>query len=75
MLILMLIDVHNSQKAVFSFEKGPDHEHPSSSGSHHLVKKSNPAIFRFLTPPPPPLNAVWKTLVKEVGMSHTFNLV
>ena len=41
MLILILIGVQYSQKAVFSFEKGVDHQNYSSSGSHHLVKKSN----------------------------------
>ena len=42
MLILILIGVQYSQKAVFNFEKGFDHQNYSSSGSHHLVKKSNP---------------------------------
>ena len=31
MLILILIDVWYSQKAVFSFEKGSDHQNHSSS--------------------------------------------
>ena len=38
MLILILIDVQYSQNAVFSFEKGSNHQNHSSS-SHHLVKK------------------------------------
>ena len=38
MLILILIDVHPSQKAVFSFEKGSNHQYDSSSGSRHPVK-------------------------------------
>ena len=38
MLILILIDVHQSQKAVFSFEKGSNHQYDSSSGSRHPVK-------------------------------------
>ena len=43
MLILVLIDVQYSQKAVFSFEKGSNHQNQSSSGSLYLVN----------TPPPP----------------------
>ena len=40
MLILILIDVQYSQNAVFSFEKFWNRQNHSSSGSHHLVKKS-----------------------------------
>ena len=40
MLILILIDVQYSQKAVFNFEKGWNHQDHYSSGSLHLVKKS-----------------------------------
>ena len=40
MLILILIDVQYSQNAVFSFEKFSNRQNHSSSGSHHLVKKS-----------------------------------
>ena len=59
MLILILIDVQYSQKAVFSFEKGLNHQNHSSSGS--LQKKS---------PPPskisdPPHTTIWKTLIAE----------
>ena len=39
MLILTLIDVQYSQKAVFSFEKGSNCQNHSSSGSLDLVKK------------------------------------
>ena len=42
MLILTLIDVQYSQKAVFSFEKGLNCPNHPSPGSLHLV-----------TPPPP----------------------
>ena len=42
MLILILIDVQYSQKAVFSFEKGSNGRNHSSSGSHHLIKKILP---------------------------------
>ena len=38
MLILILIDVQYSKKAVFSFEKGLNRQNHSSSGSLHLVK-------------------------------------
>ena len=39
-LILILINVQYSLKAVFSFEKGLNHQNHSSSGSLHWVKKS-----------------------------------
>ena len=43
MLILILIDVQYSQKAVFSFEKGSNcQNHHSSPCSHHTVKKIPP---------------------------------
>ena len=42
MLILTLIDVQYSQKAVFSFEKGSNCQNHSSSGSLDLVKKMPP---------------------------------
>ena len=42
MLILILIDGQYSQKAVFSFEQGLNHQNHSSSCSLHLVKKSPP---------------------------------
>ena len=59
MLILTLIDVQYSQKAVFSFEKGLNCPNHPSPGSLHLV-----------TPPPPigwgiyhpPFTAIWKAL-------------
>ena len=47
MLILILIDVQYSQKAAFSFEKGSNGPNHSSSGSHHLIKKSYPTA-KFL---------------------------
>ena len=37
MLILILIDVHHSQKAVFGLEKGSNCQNHSPSGSLHLV--------------------------------------
>ena len=40
MLILTLIDVQYSQKAVFSFEKGSNCQNHSSSGSLDLVKNA-----------------------------------
>ena len=39
MLILILIDVQYSQKAVFSFKKGSNRQNHSSSSSLHPVKK------------------------------------
>ena len=38
MLILILVDIQYSQKAVFSFEKGSNHQN-QSLGSLHPVKK------------------------------------
>ena len=49
MLILILIDVHYSQKAVFSFEKGSNGQN-HSSGSH-LVKNYPPS--KISNPPTP----------------------
>ena len=60
---LILIDVHYFEKAIFNFEKGSIGQNNSSSGSHHLVKKSFPA--KCLVCPleiPPLLSAIWKTL-------------
>ena len=42
MLILILIDVQNSKKAIFSFRKWFSGQNHSSSGSHHLVNLSPP---------------------------------
>ena len=42
MLILMLIDVQYSQKAVFRFGTGSNSQNHSSSGYHYPVKKSLP---------------------------------
>ena len=61
MLILILIDVQYSQKAVFSFEKGSNCQNHSSSGSHHLLKNPLSQIFdsayweEFTHPHPRPL--------------------
>ena len=62
MLILILIDFQHSQKAVFSFEKGSNHQNHSSSGSQQN--------FLFLLPPPLPLfGKPWHMLgsIKNVG--------
>ena len=48
MLILILIDVQYSQKAVFSFEQGSNGQN-HSSGSHHPVKKSPQEICAIST--------------------------
>ena len=50
MLILILIDIQYSQKAVFSCEKGSNGQNHSSSGLHHLVKKSRNKISNPPTP-------------------------
>ena len=73
MLILILIDVQYSQKAVFSFGKGSNCQNQSSSGSLHAVKKSShphPSKISISLPPTPPLTATWKTLHnKAVSLS------
>ena len=51
MLILILIHVQYSQKAVFSFEKGLNNQNHSLSSSHDLVKKNHP-LAKFLIPLP-----------------------
>ena len=51
MLNLILIDVQYSQKAVFSFEEGSNHQNHSSSNSPCLVKNSQSA--KFLSTPNP----------------------
>ena len=52
MLILVLIDVQYSQKAVFSFEKGSNCQNHFSAGAFHPVKKISPSV-KFPIPPPP----------------------
>ena len=49
MLILILIDVQYSQNAVFSFGKFSNCQNRSSSGSHHLVRKSPTSDHDFFT--------------------------
>ena len=44
MLILILIDVQYSQKAVFSFEKGFNCQNNSSPGSFRPVKEISPPL-------------------------------
>ena len=55
MLILILIDVQDSQKAVFSFEKGSNRQNHSCLGFLYPVKKSPPskisAPYRYLENP------------------------
>ena len=68
-LVLILIVVQYSQKSVFSFEKGSNHQNHFSLGSLRLVKKSPCKISDSPLPPPPPypatppLTATWKTLM------------
>ena len=54
MLILILIDVQYSQKAVFSFEKETNRQNHSSIGFLQPVKKS----VSLKLPTPPPLTAI-----------------
>ena len=50
-LILILIDVQYSEKAVFNSEIGSNRENDSYSGSHHLVKKFPTSKNSDLPPP------------------------
>ena len=56
MLILILIDVQNSQKAIFSFEIGFSCQNYYSSSSHHLVNL--PPQQKISDPSS--LNTIWK---------------
>ena len=47
MLILILIDVQYSRKAIFSFKKSLNCQNHSFSGSISLVKKSPPVKFQI----------------------------
>ena len=79
MLVLILIDVQYSQKAVFSFEEGSKCQNNSSSGSLHPVNPPPPPLVKFIFPPPllegageftpPPLTAIWKTLKYSLDSS------
>ena len=67
-LVLILIVVQYSQKSVFSFEKGSNHQNHFSLGSLRLVKKSTVKFLILPSPHPPypatpPLTATWKTLM------------
>ena len=59
MLILILIDVQYSQKAVCRFEKGSNSQNHFSLGPHHLVKEMPPPE-KFASSPSS-LNTIWKT--------------
>ena len=72
-MILILIDVQYSQKAVISFQKDSNGQNQSFSGFQHLVEKSPPPPQKNsdfthtgggggIFPPPPTFNAIWKTL-------------
>ena len=67
MLILILIDVQYSQKAVSNFEKGSNYQNHSSLCSLYRVKKKFlPVKFTIPTPTGrreqfPVVTAIWKT--------------
>ena len=62
MLILILIDVQYSQKAVFSFGKGSNRQDHSSSGSLPPAKKIPP---RKISIPPLPISSKYFTSMME----------
>ena len=66
MLILVLIDVQYSQKALFSFEKR-FHWSKSLLLRFPLPNKKIPQPVKFLVPSPPLLTIVWKTLWTWAG--------
>ena len=64
MLVLILIHVQYSQKAVFSLHKGSNRRNHPSLDSLHPAKKSPPPYhcgWEF-THSPPPFIVLWKTL-------------
>ena len=64
MLLLILIDVQYSQKAIFSFKKGLNCQDHSSSGSFHPVNLPPPSKISDSPPlPPSPLTTIWNTLI------------
>ena len=68
--MLILIYVQYLRKAVFNFEKASNGQNHSSSGSHHLVKKSPSKISEI----PPPLTTIWKTLVPHCRVHFQGNV-
>ena len=64
MLVLILIDVQYSEKAVFSFEKGSNHQNYSSDSLHPVKKLPPPSKISDSLPnaPTPPLTSILKTL-------------
>ena len=67
MLVLILIDVQHSQKALFSFEKGSNGQNHSSSCSDHPISPSKisnpPTPYRYLENPATPLKVTATTQV------------
>ena len=75
MLKLILIDVQYLQKAVFSFEKGSNHQNHSSSGSNHPVKDPRPPAPPPPPPPPPQrigMHLVYLALADKERLISTF---
>ena len=72
MLILVLIDVQHSQKAVFSFEKGSNCQNHSSSGSLHPVKKFHTVKF-WIPPSPTPYHYLEKPEISKFIVSLNEN--
>ena len=72
MLILILIDVQYSQKAVFSFEKGLNRQNHCSSGFLHPVKKSS--LSKISDPPHPP-GICNKTETKNVTVAKMVEFI
>ena len=64
MLILILIDVQYSQKAVFNFERGSNCQNLSSSGSLYQVKKFAPVKYQIPTLLPPLTKYLPRTLMQ-----------
>ena len=77
MLVLVLTDVHYSEKALFCFEKGSNCQNHSFSGPLHGVKNSPAVNFFFPTKKPPPLpsNPSLKTAILHVKLLISENLV
>ena len=60
-----------------ALQKGLNGQNHASSHFHHQIKKFPTAKVPILpirgTPPYLPLNAIWKTLMKDSGVSHLKN--
>ena len=73
MLILILIDIQYSEKAVFSFEKNSICQNHFSSGSLNLLKNLlPPPQVKLPIPPPPPFYGYFENLASVAKEEFQF---